>query len=125
MKLVLVAFVLAVAGAVAAAAYAYRAPTKTEKLQIVAAILAYQQHQDCQPDHTCHPQISHIKISLANTTYATATLYLPAVGSALALLHKRYGTWRVTELGEQFVGCDGKAPKAVPVDLELTCPGGK
>ena len=49
----------------------------------------------------------------------------PELGGALVLLHKVYGTWRVTEVGSAFVGCDGKAPKAVRIDLELTCPGGK
>ncbi len=116
---------LVVAGVAATGAAAYRAPTKVERRQIVAAIYDYQRRNDCAATHTCKPRISNVRVSLANTTYATASLYIPAIGGALVLLHKKYGTWRVTDIGSQFVGCSGKAPKAVRVDLELTCPGGK
>jgi hypothetical protein len=113
-----------VALVVAGVASAYRAPSRSERAQIVDAILSYQQQQNCGAVHTCKPQITRVRVSLANQSYATAFLYIPSVGGVLALLHKRYGTWRVTDLGSQFVGC-GKAPKAVRVDLEIRCAGGK
>jgi hypothetical protein len=113
------------AGALASSAAAYRSPTAAERTQIIAAILLFQQQQGCQRTRTCRPQVSHIRISLANTSFATATLLVPRIGYALALLHMKYGTWRVAGLGSAFVGCGGQAPKMVRVDLELTCPGGK
>lgn len=106
-------------------AYAYRSPTRSERRQIVAAIDRFLYTQNCAPTHTCNPKVTNIRVSLANQTFATAHLFAPKVGSALALLHRKYGTWRLTDLGTQFVGCSGKAPKAVRVDLELTCPGGR
>ena len=125
MKLLLLAIVIVLAGLVAANAYAWRAPTKTERRQIVAAIFDKQRRNDCHSFRTCHPHISHIKVSLANTSFASANLRVRGYDDALALLHKLYGTWRVTAVGSsKYVGC-GKAPKAVRVDLELTCPGGK
>jgi hypothetical protein len=123
-KLFFVCISVVLAGMFVAAASAYRAPTKVERRQIVTAIDRFQQRQDCGATHTCHPTISKIRVSLANTAYATANVYVRSVGGALVLLHKLYGTWRVTDIGTEFVGC-GKAPKAVRVDLELTCPGGK
>jgi hypothetical protein len=124
-KLLFVAAVVVLVGLIDANAYAYRAPTKTERRQIVAAIFDKQRRNDCHSIRTCHPHISHIRVSLANTRYASATISVRGYEDALALLHKRYGTWRVTDVGSsQYVGC-GKAPKAVRVDLELTCPDGK
>ena len=108
-----------------ASAYAFRAPTKTERRQIVAAIFDKQRRNGCHSFRTCHPHISRIRVSLANTGYASATLSSGVTPDAFALLHKLYGSWRVTDIGtDDYVGC-GKAPKAVRVDLELTCPGGK
>jgi hypothetical protein len=125
MKLLVAAVTLALASALAAAAYAYRAPTKTEKREIVAAILDKQRRNNCHSFRNCHPHISRIRVSLANTRYASASLSVRGYPDALALLHKLYGTWRVTDIGSsQYVGC-GKAPKAVRVDLELKCPSGK
>jgi hypothetical protein len=124
-KPLFVAVVVVLVGLIVANAYAYRAPTKTERRQIVAAILDKQRRNDCHSIRTCHPHISHIRVSLATTRYASATLSVRGYPDALALLHKLYGTWRVTDVGSsRYVGC-GKAPKAVRVDLELTCPGGK
>jgi hypothetical protein len=124
-KLLFAAVVVFLAGAFVTAGYAYRAPTAAERRQIVAAILDKQRRNNCHSIRTCHPHISHIRVSLANTRYASATLSVRGYPDALALLHKLYGTWRVTDVGSsRYVGC-GKAPKAVRVDLELTCPGGK
>ena len=123
--LITTVLVLLAAGALVAAATAYRAPTKIEKREIVAAIFDKQRRNNCHSVRTCHPQISHIRVSVANTRYASATLSVRGYDDALALLHRLYGTWRVTDVGSsQYVGC-GKAPKAVRVDLELSCPGGK
>ncbi len=124
MKPLFVAILIVLAGLIIASAYAYRAPTKTERRQIVAAIFDKQRRNNCHSIRTCHPHISHIRVSLANTRYASAILSVRGYDDALALLHKLYGTWRVTDVGTHNVGC-GKAPKAVRVDLELTCPGGK
>lgn len=125
MKPLFVAVVVVLAGLIVANASAYRAPTKTEQRQIVAAIFDKQRRNHCHSIRTCHPHISHIRVSLANTRYASATLSVRGYPDALALLHKLYGTWRVTDVGSsQYVGC-GKAPKAVRVDLELRCPSGK
>jgi hypothetical protein len=124
-KPLFVAVVVVLAGLIVANAFAYRAPTKTERRQIVAAIFDKQRRNKCHSIRTCHPHISDIRVSLANTRYARATLSVRGYDDALALLHKLYGTWRVTDVGSsRYVGC-GKAPKAVRVDLELTCPGGK
>jgi hypothetical protein len=124
-KPLFLAIVVVLAGLIVANAYAWRAPSKTERRQIVAAIYDKQRRNDCHSFRTCHPHISDIKVSLANTRYASAMLHVRGYDDALALLHKLYGTWRVTEVGSSpFVGC-GKAPKAVRVDLELKCPGGK
>jgi hypothetical protein len=117
--IVLVALILA------PLALAYRAPTSAEKTQIVAAVHTYLIKSNCTATHTCHPRITSVRVSLANQHYATAFLNVPRVGVATVLLHKLYGTWRVTDLGSSDVGCGGKAPKSVRVDLELTCPGGK
>jgi hypothetical protein len=124
MKRVLVVAAL-LAGVLASSATAYRSPTASERRQIIAAILLSQQQHDCQSTRTCRPQISGIRVSLANTSFATADLWVPRIGGALALLHRQYGTWRVTDTGSAFVGCGGKAPKMVRVDLTLTCPYGK
>lgn len=115
---------LAFVSVFATAASAYRAPRGSERTQIVAAIHRYLLTQDCKSTGTCRPQISQVRVSLANQSFASAALWVPRVGGSLALLHRRYGTWRVTSLGSADVGC-GNAPKAVRVDLELTCPGGK
>ncbi len=124
MKPLFVAIVIVLAGSIVGNAYAYRAPTKTERRQIVAAILDKQRRNDCHSFRTCHPHISDIRVSLANTSFASATLHVRGFDDAVALLHKLFGAWRVTDTGTQYVGC-GKAPKAVRIDLELTCPGGK
>ena len=122
------AAVLIASLAAAQIASAYRQPTKEERAQIVAAI---KQRMLKQGDSWCYgpatrcAQITHIRVSVANQAFASAAIYKASVGGALVLLHKVYGTWRVTEVGSAFVGCDGKAPKAVRIDLELTCPGGK
>ena len=113
------------AGLIVADAYAWRAPTKTEQVQIAAAIFDKQQRNDCHGFRACHPHISDIRVSLANASYARATLSVRGYRDARALLHKLYGSWRVTDVGtDDYVGC-GKAPKPVRVDLELECPGGK
>jgi hypothetical protein len=125
LKPLFVAVVVVLAGLIAANAYAWRAPTKSERLGIVAAIFDKQRRNGCNSFRTCHPQISDIRVSLANTTYASAILHVRGYDDALAVLHKMYGTWRVRDVGtSRFVGC-GKAPKAVRVDLELMCPRGK
>ncbi|HEV2592859.1 MAG TPA: hypothetical protein VGU02_13315 [Gaiellaceae bacterium] len=36
-------------------------------------------------------------------------MYTRRAGGAMVLLHKLYGTWRVTDIETSFVGC-GKAP---------------
>ena len=125
MKFLFVTVVVVLAGLIAANAYAWRAPTQIERLGIVAAILDKQRRNDCHSFRTCHPHISDIKVSLANTSYASAILHVRGYQDALAVLHKLYASWRVTAVGtSRFVGC-GQAPKAVRVDLELMCPGGK
>ncbi len=124
-KVLFAAVVVVLAGMVVAAAYAFRAPTETERRGIVAAILDKQLRNNCHGFSACHPHISRIRVSLANTHYASATLSVPGYHDAYALLRKLYGSWRVTDIGtDHYVGC-GKAPKAVRVDLELTCFGGK
>lgn len=111
------------AGSVAGAAIAYRSPTPTERKAIVAAVNRFQLKQDCESTHTCRPKVSNIRVSLANQSFAMANVYVPGIGGAQVLLHKLYGTWRVTDIGSSDVGC-GKAPKTVRIDLEITC-GGK
>jgi hypothetical protein len=124
-KLGAVAAVVVFAGVAVASAYAWRAPTKAERRQIVAAIYDKQRQNDCRTFRTCHPHISDIRVSLANTRYASALLHVHGYDDALAVLHKLYGSWRVAQVGSSpFVGC-GVAPKAVRIDLELKCPGGK
>jgi hypothetical protein len=126
MKSVFVVIVVVLVGLIAANAYAWRAPTKTERIGIVTAIHDNQRHNDCHSYRTCHPHISDIRVSLANTSYASAMLHVRGYDDVLAVLHKLYGSWHVTAAGtSQYVGC-GKAPKAVRVDLDLWCPpGGK
>jgi hypothetical protein len=119
--------ILIVTLATAQSASAYRQPTTTERAQIIVAI---KQEMLKEGDSWCYgpatrcAQIGHIRVSVANPAFATAAIYKASIGGALILLHKLYGTWRVTALGSAFVGC-GKAPKAVRVDLEISCPGGK
>ena len=130
MRFIAFAVALAVAASVTgvSAALAYRQPTTSERMQIVAAI---KQNMLSQGDSWCYgtakgcAQITHIRISLADQSFASAAMYKASIGGALILLHKKYGTWRVTDLGSAFVGCADKAPKVVRVDLELKCPGGK
>lgn len=112
-----------IAAATATSASAYRSATAPERKAIVAAIDRYQITQDCEATRTCSPTISNIRVSLANQSFAMADLYVRGVGGAEVLLRKLYGTWRVRDIGSSDVGC-GKAPKAVRVDLEITC-GGK
>ena len=121
----LFAVVAVLAGLMVANAYAWRAPTNTERRQILAAILDKQRQNGCDSFRTCHPHITDMRVSLANTRYARATLSVRGYPDALALLLKLYGSWRVTAVGSsRYVGC-AKAPKAVRVDLEIECPGGK
>ena len=89
---------------VAPLALAYRAPTNAEKTQIVSAIHSYLIKSNCAATRTCHPRISGVRVSLANRQYATAFLNVPGVGVATVLLHRLYGTWRVTDLGQQRCG---------------------
>jgi hypothetical protein len=110
-------------GFLAETANAYRKSTPTERRAIVAAIDLFQLKQDCASTRTCKPRVSDIRISLADQSFAMAGVWVPNVGGAQVLLHKVYGTWRVKDIGSSDVGC-GKAPKAVRVDLEITC-GGK
>ena len=125
MKPGVLAIVVVLAGLVVGNADAWRAPTKTERRQIVAAIYDKQRQNNCHSFRTCHPHISDIRVSLANTRYASAMLHVRGYDDARALLRKLYGSWRVADVGSSpFVGC-GKAPKAVRIDLELKCPGGK
>lgn len=120
--LALVAVVI-LAGLLAGFASAYRSATRAERKAIVAAIDRFQLKQDCVSAHTCRPKVSGVRVSLADQSFAMANVYVPGIGGAEVLLHKLYGTWRVTDIGSSDVGC-GKAPKAVRIDLEITC-GGK
>ena len=125
MKPGFLAIVVVLAGLIVANADAWRGPTKIERRQIVAAICDQQRQNNCHSFRTCHPHISDIRVSLANTRFARATLHVRGYDDAVAVLRKLYGSWRVAEVGSSpFVGC-GKAPKAVRIDLELKCPGGK
>lgn len=125
MKPLFLVITVVLAGQIVANAYAWREPTKSERRGIIAAIYDKQRRNQCHSFRTCHPHISDIRVSLANTSYASAMLHVRGYDDALAVLHKLYGTWRVTAVGASpFIGC-GKAPKAVRIDLELKCPGGK
>ena len=125
MKPLFLAVVVVLAGVVVASAYAWRAPTNSERRQIVAAILDKQRQNACHSFRTCHPHISDIRVSLANVRFARATLSVRGYPDARAVLLKLYGSWRVTAVGSsRYVGC-AEAPKAVRVDLEIKCPGGK
>src|SRR5262249_4208975 len=105
--------------------YAWRSPTNSERREIVAAIHDKQLQNGCHSFRTCHPHISDIRISLANTRFARATLSVRGYPDARAVLVKLYGSWHVTAVGSsQYVGW-AKAPKAVRVDLGIECPGGK
>jgi hypothetical protein len=111
--------------AITATAGAYRPPTAAERAQIVKAVHASLGYMSCVATGTCPPRIDPIRVSVVEDTFATAGISIPKFGSATALVHKKHGTWRVTDLGSADVGCDGDAPKAVRTDLGLACPGGK
>ena len=111
--------------AVTATAGAYREPTAAERAQIVKAVHASLGYMPCVATGSCPPRIDPIRVSVVEATFATAGISIPKIGSATALVHKKHGTWRVTDLGSADVGCDGDAPKAVRTDLGLGCPGGK
>jgi hypothetical protein len=75
--------VVVLAGLIVANAYAYRAPTNTERRQIVAAILDKQRRNNCNSFRACHPHISRMRISVANTSYASANLSVRATRTRL------------------------------------------
>jgi hypothetical protein len=116
MRITTVLALAALALVCASSAFAYRNPTPRERSQIIAAI---RKEVYGSPTRRC------LRVSLADQSFARAFISAPNVEGATALLHKKYGTWRLTSYGSSGVGCDGKAPKAVRVDLELTCLFGK
>src|SRR5437762_1335428 len=89
--LIVMTLVMIAVAATAASSYAYRQPTSSERVQIVAAIKSYLREQ--RIGEGAPTTVSRIRISLANQTFANASISNRNVGPGLVLLHKKYGTW--------------------------------
>jgi hypothetical protein len=93
-------------------------PTRADRLAIRRVVHA----AACPKAEKC--EISDILFAKSDSSFARVSVYDPKIGSALAVVRRKGGSWKLVDLGSAYVGCDN-TPRAIHRELVLVCPGEK